>query len=104
MQEFFQIRQALISFTQDSEHGEKIKDYLNKLIEETWKNFWKNQQQYQIRYDLNRQDSLLKGSFEIIKQLGSITFRVQHVKKLTLAQHVTMGVIAPLIERRNLLQ
>ena len=47
----FDQQQALISFTQDPEHSQKIKDYLGKLTEEAPKNILKNQQQYKIRYD-----------------------------------------------------
>jgi len=124
MQEFFQIQQeASISFTQEPEHGEKIKDYLGKLAQEARKNILKSQCQYKTRYDLHRQELSLKindlvlvktrnirnkfdiryeGPFKIIKQLGSKTFIVQHVKKLTLTRQVTMDVIVPLVERWNL--
>ncbi len=87
-------------------------------------NILKSQQQYKTRYDLNRQDLPLKiddlvlmktrnarnkfdiryeGPFKIIKQIGSKTFIVQHVKKLTLTKQVTMDVIVPLVERWNLI-
>ena len=120
----FDQQQALISFTQDPEHSQKIKDYLEKLTEEARKNILKCQQQYKTRYDLNRQELTLKindlvliktrnfrnkfdiryeGPYRIIKQLGSKTFIVQHVKKLTLTKQVTMDVIVPLVERWNLI-
>ncbi len=119
----FDQQQALISFTQDPEHGEKIKDYLDKLTKEAQKNILKCQQQYKSRYDLNRQDLSLKindlvlvktrnvrnkfdvryeGPFRITKQLGIKTFIVQHIKKVTLTRQVTMDVIVPLVERWNL--
>jgi hypothetical protein len=119
----FDQQQALISVTHDPEHGKKIKDYLEKLTEEARKNILKSQQQYKTRYDLHRQELSLKiddlilvktrcmrnkfdiryeGPFRIIKQLGSKTFIVQHVKKTTLTKQVTMDVIVPLIERWNL--
>ncbi len=121
----FDQQQELISLPQDPEHGQKIKDYLEKLTEEARKNIIKNQQQYKSRYDSNRRDLSLKindlvlvktrnirnkfdiryeGPFRIIKQLGSKTFIVQHVKKIALTKQVTMDVIIPLVERRNLLQ
>jgi hypothetical protein len=119
----FDQQQALISFTQDPEHGQKIKDYLDKLAKEAQKNIQKSQKQYKARYDLHRQELVLKindlvlvktrnvrnkfdiryeGPFRIIKQLGSKTFIVQHVKKITLTKQVTMDVIVPLVERWNL--
>ena len=119
----FDQQQVLISLTQDSEHGRKLKDYLEKLTGEARKNILKSQQQYKTRYDLHRQELTLKindlilvktrnarnkfdiryeGPFRIIKQLGSKTFIVQHVKKTTLTKQVTMDVIVPLVERWNL--
>ncbi len=50
----------------------------------------------------NKFDIRYEGPFRIIKQLGSKTFIVQHVKKTTLTKQVTMDVIVPLIERWNL--
>ena len=82
------------------------------------------QQQYKIRYDLNRKELELKindlvpvetrnirskfdiryeGPFRIIRQQGSKTFIVEHVKKSTLTKQVTMDVIVPLVERWNLI-
>jgi len=119
----FDQQNEVISLTQDPEHSQKIKNYLQKLTEEARKNILKNQQQYKTRYDLHRQDLSLKiddlvlvktrsmrnkfdiryeGPFKIIKQLGSKTFIVQHVKKITLTKQVTMDVIVPLVERWNL--
>ena len=119
----FDQQHALISLTQDPSHSQKIKDYLNKLTEEAHKNILISQQQYKTRYDLHRQELVLKindlvlvktrnvrnkfdiryeGPFRIIKQLGSKTFIVQHVKKITLTKQVTMDVIVPLVERWNL--
>jgi hypothetical protein len=121
----FDQQQALISFTQDPEHCQKIKIYLEKLTEEARKNILKNQQQYKTRYDSHRQDLSLKindlvlvktrnarnkfdiryeGPFKIIKQLGIKTFIVQHVKKFTLTRQVTTDVIIPLVERWNLIK
>ncbi|CAF0949028.1 unnamed protein product [Rotaria sordida] len=115
----------IISLTQDPEHSQKIRIFLKKIVHEARNNIIKNQQQYKARYDLNRQDLLLKandlvlvktrnirnkfdiryeGPFKIIKQLGSKTFIVQHVKKLTLTRQVTMDVIVPLVKRWNLIQ
>ena len=103
----FDQQQALITFTQDSEHDKKINDYLEKLTNEARVNILKSQRQYKTRYDLNRQDSSLKindlvliktmnrrntfdvryeGPFKVIKQIGRKTFIVQHVKKLTLSR------------------
>jgi len=119
----FDQQNEVISLAQDPEHSQKIKDYLGKLTEEARDNILKNQQQYKTRYDLHRQDLSLKindlilvktrnvrnkfdiryeGPFRIIKQLGSKTFIVQHVKKTTLTKQVTMDVIVPLVERWNL--
>ncbi|CAF4463811.1 unnamed protein product, partial [Rotaria socialis] len=95
----FDQQKEIISLTQDPEHGEKIRIYLEKLVNEARNNIIKNQQQYKTRYDLNRQNLSLKlndlvliktrnirnkfdiryeGPFKIIKQLGIKTFIVQH--------------------------
>ncbi|CAF4513146.1 unnamed protein product, partial [Rotaria sp. Silwood1] len=121
----FDQQKEIISLTQDPEHSQKIRIYLEKLVNEARNNIIKNQQQYKARYDLHRQDLSLKlndlvlvktrnirnkfdiryeGPFKIIKQLGIKTFIVQHVKKLTLTKQVTMDVIVPLVERWNLIQ
>ncbi|CAF4021322.1 unnamed protein product [Rotaria sp. Silwood2] len=121
----FDQQNEIISLTQDPEHSQKIRIYLEKLVNEARNNIIRNQQQYKARYDLHRQDLLLKvndlvlvktknirnkfdiryeGPFKIIKQLGIKTFIVQHVKKLTLTRQVTMDVIVPLVERWNLIQ
>ncbi|CAF1477404.1 unnamed protein product, partial [Rotaria sp. Silwood1] len=107
----FDQQKEIISLTQDPEHSEKIRIYLEKLVNEARNNIIKNQQQYKARYDLHRQDLLLKindlvlvktrnvrnkfdiryeGPFKIIEQLGPKTFIIQHVKKLTLTRQVTM--------------
>ena len=121
----FDQQNEMISLAQDSEHSQKIRIYLQKLVNEARKNIEKNQQQYKTRYDLHRQNLSLKlndlilvktrnirnkfdiryeGPFKIIKQLGVKTFIVQHVNKLTLTRQVTMDVIVPLVERWNLIQ
>ncbi|CAF4723800.1 unnamed protein product [Rotaria sp. Silwood2] len=121
----FDQQKEIISLTQDSEHSQKIRIYLGKLVNEARNNIIKNQQQNKARYDLHRQDLLLKvndlvlvktrnvrnkfdiryeGPFKIIKQLGPKTFIIQHVKKLTLTGQVTMDVIVPLVEGWNLIQ
>jgi hypothetical protein len=120
---FITEQHEIISLVQDPEHSLKMKNYLDKLTEEARKNILKCQQQYRTRYDLNRQDLLLKindlvlvkirnvrnkldigyeGTFKIIKQLGIKTFIVQHVKKLALTRQVTTDAIIPLVERWNL--
>ena len=119
----FDQQQALITFAQDPEHGQKIKNHLRKLAQEARENILKSQQQYKTRYGLNRQDLSLKindlvliktmnrsnkfdvryeGPFKVIKQIGRKTFIVQHVKKLTLSRQVTTDVMIPLVERWNL--
>jgi hypothetical protein len=103
--------------------AKKNKNFLQNLVEQARKNILQNQQQYKARYDLNRIDLSIKindlvliktnnqrnkfdiryeGPFRIIKQLGSKTFIVQHVKELTLSRQVTMDVIVPLVKRSNL--
>ncbi|CAF1308488.1 unnamed protein product [Rotaria sordida] len=120
----FDQQKEIISLTQDPEHGQKIRIYPEKLVNEARNNIIKNQQQYKARYDLHRQELVLKindlvliktrnirnkfdiryeGPFKIIKQLGHKTFIVQHVKKLTLTRQVTMDVIVPLVDRWNLI-
>jgi uncharacterized protein (DUF2132 family) len=119
----FDQQHAIISLTQDPEHGQKNKNFLQNLVEQARKNILQNQQQYKARYDLHRIDLSIKindlvliktnnqrnkfdiryeGPFRIIKQLGSKTFIVQHVKELTLSRQVTMDVIVPLVKRSNL--
>ncbi|CAM4981339.1 unnamed protein product [Rotaria socialis] len=56
----FDQQKEIISLTQDPEHGEKIRIYLEKLVNEARNNIIKNQQQYKTRYDLNRQNLSLK--------------------------------------------
>ena len=119
----FDQQETLIAITNDAEHGQKLKDYIEKLTKDARTNITKSQQQYKNRYDLNRQELQLKindlvlvktrnfrnkfdiryeGPFEIIEQLGRKTFIVQHVKKTTLSKQVTMDIIVPLVERWNL--
>ena len=119
----FDQQQALITLTQDVEHGKKLQNYLEKLVDEARKNIQQAQQQYKSRYDQHRQELSLKindliliktrnmrskfdvryeGPFQVTKQLGRKTFIVQHVKKTTLTKQVTMDVIVPLVERWNL--
>jgi hypothetical protein len=119
----FDQQQAVISLTQDPEHGKKLRNYLEKLAEEARKKIQSCQQQYKTRYDLNRKELELKindlvlvktrnirnkfdiryeGPFRITKQQGIKTFIVQHVKKPTLMKQVTMDIIVPLVERWKL--
>ncbi|CAF1307613.1 unnamed protein product [Rotaria sordida] len=56
----FDQQKEIISLTQDPEHSQKIRIFLEKLVHEARSNITKNQQQYKARYDLNRQDLLLK--------------------------------------------
>ncbi|CAF1169236.1 unnamed protein product [Rotaria sordida] len=120
----FDQQYEIISLTQDPEYSQKIRTYLEKLVNEARNNIIKNQQ-YKAQYELHRRDLVLKANdlvlaktknvrnnfdirykdpFKIIKQLGSKTFIVQHVKKLALTRQVTMDVIVPLVERWNLIQ
>ncbi|CAF0786973.1 unnamed protein product [Rotaria sordida] len=120
----FDQQYEIISLTQDPEYSQKIRTYLEKLVNEARNNIIKNQQ-YKAQYDLHRRDLVLKANdsvlaktknvrnnfdiryedpFKIIKQLGSKTFIVQHVKKLALTRQVTVDVIIPLVERWNLIQ
>ncbi|CAF1507051.1 unnamed protein product [Adineta ricciae] len=118
-------QQALITLTQDVEHGKKLQNYLEKLVDEARKNIQHAQQQYKIRYDQHRQELSLKindlvliktrstrnkfdiryeGPFKITKQLGRKTFIVQHVKKTTSTKQVAMDVIVskrPAITRHS---
>ena len=119
----FDQQQALITLTQDVEHGKKLQNYLEKLVDEARKNIQQAQKQYNSRYNQHRQELSLKindlvliktrnmrskfdvryeGPFQVTKQLGRKTFIVQHVKKTTLTKQVTMDVIVPLVERWNL--
>ncbi len=50
----------------------------------------------------NKLDIRYEGPFKIIKQSGSKTFIIQHVKKMTLRKQVTTNVIIWLSERCNL--
>ena len=118
----FDQQQTIISLAQDPTHSQKLKDYLNALSEEARSNILTNQHQCKTRYDMNRQELSIKvddlvlmktqharnkfdirheGPYQIVQQLGSKTFIVQHIKKPTLTKQVTMDVIVPLVERWN---
>ncbi|CAF4831000.1 unnamed protein product, partial [Rotaria sp. Silwood2] len=56
----FDHQNEIISLTQDPEHSQKIRIYLEKLVNEARNDIIRNQQQYKARYDLHRQDLLLK--------------------------------------------
>ena len=119
----FDQQQPIVQLTQDPEHTNKLKRYLSKLTEQAKRNILFQQRKYKERYDRNRTNPIYKindlvlirtlkqrnkfdvryeGPFRIIQQLGSKTFLVKHVKKLTLVRQVTIDVIIPLHKRENM--
>jgi len=119
----FDQQQPVITFTQDPQHVDKLKQYLSTLTEQAKMNILQQQQKYKERYDryrtnptykindlvliktLNRRnkfDIRYEGPFRIIKQLGTKTFIVKHIKKSTYIRQVTIDVIISLFERKNM--
>jgi hypothetical protein len=119
----FDQQQPIVTLAQDSEHTNKLKQYLSTLSECAKTNILKQQHKYKERYDrhrtnpthkindlvliktLNRRnkfDIRYEGPFRIIQQLGTKTFLVKHIKKPTLIRQVTIDVITCLFERKNM--
>lgn len=118
----FDQQDAMVQITQDPEHVKKLKNYLTTLTDDARKNILKQQQRYKERFDRNRiqprykiNDLVLikslhrsnkfdvryEGPYRITQQLGRKTFIVIHVKKSTLTRQVTIDVMIPLHERKN---
>nr|ABL86696.1 putative pol protein [Adineta vaga]ABL86699.1 putative pol protein [Adineta vaga] len=119
----FDQQQPVVSLTQDPQHSYKLQQYLSTLAEQAKDNILYRQMKYKQRYDryrtnpthkindlvliktLNRRskfDIRYEGPFRIIRQLGTKTFIVQHIKKPTLIKQVTIDVIISLFERKNM--
>jgi len=119
----FDQQKPIITLTQDPEHTIKLKQYLSSLTERAKMNILQKQKKYKERYDryrtnptykindlvliktLNRRnkfDIRYEGPFRIIKQLGTKTFIVKHIKKSTYIRQVTIDVIISLVERKNM--
>ncbi|CAF1440986.1 unnamed protein product, partial [Rotaria sp. Silwood1] len=109
-----------VTLSHDSEHVNKLQQFLSNLHEQAKLNIIKNQQRYQQRYDVNRSnpsynigdlvlvktlnirykfDIRYEGPFRIIQTITPKTFIVQHVKKPTLYRQVTTDVLLPIFER-----
>ncbi|CAF3126930.1 unnamed protein product [Rotaria sp. Silwood2] len=118
----FDQQDPIVKLTQDADYIKKLKNYLNTLTEDARKNILQQQQEYKQRYDRNRINPQYKmndlvlikslnrhnkfdvryeGPFRITQQLGKKTFIVVHVNKPTLTRQVTIDVIIPLYERKN---
>ena len=116
----FDQQQPVISLAQDPTHGQKLKNYLNQLVDDAREHIIRRQNQYKARYDQHRYEPVLKtndlvlvkttdvrrkfdvryeGPYRVVQQIGSKTFIVQHVKKPTLNKQVTIDTIIPLVKR-----
>ncbi|CAF1339609.1 unnamed protein product [Didymodactylos carnosus] len=103
-----------ISLAQDPERSQKLYKYLANLTDQAKSNIVQHQKIYKLRYDKNRSnpsykvgqfvlikvigmrhkfDTRYEGPFQIIKQIVSKTFIVEHLKKPTLCRQVTVDVI-----------
>jgi transposase InsO family protein len=109
-----------VRLTHDPTHLQQLEKYLSSMTKQAQRNIVNNQQRYKHQYDRNRADPsynigelvLIKtlgprskfdvryeGPFNIIKQVASKTFIVQHTKKPTLRRQTTTDVMLPIFER-----
>lgn len=119
----FDQQQPNITLPQDPEHVNKLKQHISTLAECAKKTIIQRQIKYKQRYDRNRTNPTYKindlvlikvfnrhnkfdiryeGPFRIIRQIGSKTYLVQHVKISTWIRQVTTDVIISLVERKNM--
>ncbi|CAF4413388.1 unnamed protein product [Rotaria sp. Silwood2] len=118
----FDQQQPIVTLSEDSQHVNKLKQYLSTLTDQAKNNILQQQHKYKERYDRcranpihkindlvliktlhrrNKFDIRYEGPFRIIQQLGTKTFVVKHIKKPTLIRQVTTDVIISLFERKN---
>ena len=111
-----------VTLAQDPEHVIKLKQHISTLTEHAKKTIIQEQMKYKKRYDQHRQNPTYKindlvlikalnrrnkfdiryeGPFRIIKQLGTKTFIVEHIKKPAMTRQVTIDVLISLCERKN---
>ncbi|CAF0728571.1 unnamed protein product [Didymodactylos carnosus] len=104
----------------DPERIQKLYKCLANLTDQAKSNIVQHRKIYKLRYDKNRSnpsykvgqfvlikvigmrykfDTRYEGPFQIIKQIASKTFIVEHLKKPTLCRQVTVDVMLPLFER-----
>ncbi|CAF3146678.1 unnamed protein product, partial [Rotaria sp. Silwood2] len=116
----FDYQEDNVTLSYDSEHANKLNQFLQKLNEQAKINIIKNQERYKQRYDTHRSnpsynvgdlvlvktlnirhkfDIRYEGPFRIIKKNYQKTFIVQHIKKPTLHRQVTSDVLSPIFER-----
>ncbi|CAF1237173.1 unnamed protein product [Rotaria sordida] len=109
-----------VTLSYDSEHVNKLQQFLSKLNEQAKLNIIKNQQRYKRRYDINRSnpsynigdlvlvktlnirykfDIRYERPFRITQTITPKTFIIQHVKKPTLYRQVTTDVLLPIFTR-----
>ncbi|CAF3051325.1 unnamed protein product [Rotaria sp. Silwood2] len=116
----FDYQEDNVTLSYDSEHANKLNQFLQKLNEQAKIHILKNQERYKRYYDTHRSNPSYKigdlvlvktlnirykfdiryeGPFRIIKQITEKTFIVQHIKKPTLHRQVTTDVLFPIFER-----
>ncbi|CAM4953207.1 unnamed protein product [Rotaria socialis] len=116
----FDYQKDNVILSHDSEHVNKLNQFLQKLNEQAKIHIIKNQERYKQRYDTHRSNPSYKigdlvlvktlnirykfdiryeGPFRIIKKITEKTFIVQHIKKPTLQRQVTTDVLLPIFER-----
>ena len=119
----FDHQQPIVTLSQDPEHIKKLKQYLLSLTEHAKINILQQQKKYKQRYDhyrtnpvykindlvliqvfnrRNKFDIRYEGPYRIIQKLGQKTYIVRHIKNSTLTRQVTIDVIRPVYERKNI--
>ncbi len=119
----FDLHDGTVSLPSDKKHVNDLHKYLSIITTQARQNILNQQIKYKTHYDSNRSDPSYKvgdtvliknigvrhkfdlrydGPYRIIKQLGSKTFLVQHLKYLTQIKQVTVDIILPLIQRTHI--
>ncbi|CAF4095180.1 unnamed protein product [Rotaria sordida] len=119
----FDHQQPIVTLSQDPEHVKKLKKYLSSLTEHAKINILQQQKKYKQRYDRYRTNPVYKISdlvliqalnrrnkfdiryeepYRIIQKLGPKTYIVKHIKNSILTRQLTIDVIRPLYECRNM--
>lgn len=118
----FDHQDSLVKLPGDPEFIPKLKTYVDTLTQDARKNILQQQQRYKERYDRNRTNPKYKindlvlikslnrhhkfdikyeGPFQIKQQIGKKTFIVMQVNNPALIRQVTIDVIIPLHQRKN---
>ncbi|CAF1590906.1 unnamed protein product [Rotaria magnacalcarata] len=109
-----------VTLSYDTEHVNKLNQFLSNLNQQAKCNIIKRQEQYKQHYNMNRPNPLYnigdlvlvktlnirykfdlryEGPFRIIKKITEKTFIIQDVKKQTLCRQVTTDMLLPIFER-----